>query len=1627
MVNLDEVPDGVNKSRAAGFTSLRYPGGSEADRFHWQDWIGPHSPEWITNPIEFYDFAEAIGAEPVITVNFGTGTAQEAAAWVSYNNVDNHAYTRYWEIGNEIYGDWEDSWTHDGTVYMNGDESHDGANSFCSAMKVVDSSIEVGMVGDLSADAQNSFSQKAIQAASDCFDFYIIHYYPFAPSNFDYHGLLGAASADWPAIGENLRALFSQNQNTKNLDIALTEYNSYYTEPPELASETVNMLFLADVLGQAADQGVHLANQHALLTKANLFGARYGLLTDYDGSKAGALQNLTRIPSYYVYPLWRHSGDQLLSSTVNRSNSFELSVYASKTSENGDIALIVINKTGQAQSASINLRNFNPDGRVDIFVAQGKTLDDPEIKYNGNNDPPIDLSTVSPIELGISDSVFSYEFPPYSVTSLTAIENTSDVPVAMLDQIQVQEDSSVLISPLDNDFNFDGSITITSVSTPSHGSVTLTDQATSIIYMPDPDFSGSDTIIYTISDRDGSYATSEILIEVQSVNDLPIARAGPNREAELGAVVELDGSLSSDIDGDLLSYQWSILSAPPGSTSTIASPTSSVTFFVPDVEGDFVLGLSVSDGIFAPVSASFVLTSYLIPSPPDFVSAVGRKGKISLEWSPSANALSYKIYSDTFGQLSTGSQIRTTSATATTYTSFISEDLVSFAVASLRNQRESTWSQVVSTRPILAPISSFSPGHNSTGLALNTSFTIVFDEPIFQINGSAITNPSDLLSISDSTGAFASITASVTTSTTRFTLSPVTDLNVATDYFLTLSPIENANGFETGFKEVQFRTCEGYSIIRIAGSCHGYMVGSNINHWHLDSEAQYATVLAREFSLVVPEVEAKWSYLESTEQNYNYADLDTIHGFAEQNSQETKGHVLLWHSSIPSFVTSAADAGTLTTAQLQAWVDTHIITTLERYRGKIHQWDVVNEAFNDDGTYRDTLFLQKLGAGFISGAHTLALTVDPTLRLLYNDYGIAAINSKSDAVYSMVSQMIESGIPIHGIGMQMHISASNPPNLESVQENIQRFGRLGLEVQISEMDMRISGLSGTTSENLQTQKDLYRQVVGICRVEPNCDTIIFWGFTDKHTWIDGVYGADDPLLFDENYISKPAFDGVTQALKEGLRTDDYASLFSFGGLPLTTSGVPALKILSNIGFKIGYSETRKNPIWTAYRVFQMDNPTTNSYSSYTIDDRTDARVKTGDYTSTGYGRGLLAPQYAIDTRYGLNARKEARKMSNITPQISYLNSHVMDALEDKVAEDFAQDYEEVWVMTGSIFDSNIETLSSGTGVEVPDSFFKIVSDIENGEPRVLAFLVHQTSNDKTNLAQYLVPVDEIEHLTGLDFFWRLPDDLEDALEETAATILWDSIASSPGATASTGPNIDETGDDLGGEFFFAGQPQTTISTETLVILTNTGFTVAYNEVRKNPSYAAYRLFALSNVVTHDRPSSFSKDTRTVAQIVHGDYTNSGYDRGHVAPNYAIDTRFGQTAQVQSFLMSNITPQLPYVNRTIIRLLEEKIAKDYANDFLQVWVVTGTIFERSIETLDSGVEIADAFYKIIVDIEGGAPRLLAFIIPHTANSSDLSLYLTTVDEVEQRTGLDFFTELEDSLENSLESTSPASLW
>lgn len=212
------------------------------------------------------------------------------------------------------------------------------------------------------------------------------------------------------------------------------------------------------------------------------------------------------------------------------------------------------------------------------------------------------------------------------------------------------------------------------------------------------------------------------------------------------------------------------------------------------------------------------------------------------------------------------------------------------------------------------------------------------------------------------------------------------------------------------------------------------------------------------------------------------------------------------------------------------------------------------------------------------------------------------------------------------------------------------------------------------------------------------------------------------------------------------------------------------------------------------------------------------------------------------------------------------------------------------------------------------------------------------------------------------------------------------------------------------------------------VLENAGYTVGYSETLRDPLWAAYRLFNVAELSSGKRPSRFSVDPRTKAQVAHDDYTNSGFDRGHMAPNYGIATRYGAAAQKETFLMSNIVPQTPYVNQHLWKDLEMRIAKRYGCYCSEVWIVTGPVFLGKIDKLPSGVAIPSHYYKIIADERNGRLRVLAFLVeqrcpPYTR----IKTRLVSVDEIERLTGLDFFPDLSQSAQAELESRPATRLW
>ncbi|WP_106477485.1 DNA/RNA non-specific endonuclease [Phytohalomonas tamaricis] len=211
------------------------------------------------------------------------------------------------------------------------------------------------------------------------------------------------------------------------------------------------------------------------------------------------------------------------------------------------------------------------------------------------------------------------------------------------------------------------------------------------------------------------------------------------------------------------------------------------------------------------------------------------------------------------------------------------------------------------------------------------------------------------------------------------------------------------------------------------------------------------------------------------------------------------------------------------------------------------------------------------------------------------------------------------------------------------------------------------------------------------------------------------------------------------------------------------------------------------------------------------------------------------------------------------------------------------------------------------------------------------------------------------------------------------------------------------------------------------VLRNDGFLVGWSDLRANPLWVTYKLTRVNQSRHLPRPSSFREDWRSLWPVESSSYTRSGYDRGHMAPNYAISQVYGRTAQLDTFKMTNVSPQRPDLNRKVWQRLEEVVIDQFAARFGTVWVVTGPIFDNDIRRMRSLIEIPDAFFKIIV-VPGKHPKALAFIIPQDVTGNEpLDRFLVSIDEVEIRTGLNFFHELPEDTAHSLESRVDSKGW
>jgi endo-1,4-beta-xylanase len=306
-------------------------------------------------------------------------------------------------------------------------------------------------------------------------------------------------------------------------------------------------------------------------------------------------------------------------------------------------------------------------------------------------------------------------------------------------------------------------------------------------------------------------------------------------------------------------------------------------------------------------------------------------------------------------------------------------------------------------------------------------------------------------------------------------------------------------------------TASAATTLGTAAAEKGRYFGAAVAANHL-GESGYVNTLNTEFSSVTPENEMKWDAVEASQNSFNFANADRIVNHAQGRGMKVRGHTLVWHSQLPGWVSGLA------TTQLRSAMNNHITTVMRHYQGKIHSWDVVNEAFQDGGSgaRRSSPFQDRLGNGFIEEAFRTARAADPAAKLCYNDYNTDGQNAKSNAVYAMVSDFKNRGVPIDCVGFQSHFNAQSPVPSD-YRQNLQRFANLGVDVQITELDIEGSGTA---------QANSYRTVTEACLAVSRCTGITVWGIPDMYSW----RASGTPLLFDNSYGKKPAYTAVLTAL-----------------------------------------------------------------------------------------------------------------------------------------------------------------------------------------------------------------------------------------------------------------------------------------------------------------------------------------------------------------------------------------------------------------------------------------------------------------------------------------------------------------
>jgi len=317
-----------------------------------------------------------------------------------------------------------------------------------------------------------------------------------------------------------------------------------------------------------------------------------------------------------------------------------------------------------------------------------------------------------------------------------------------------------------------------------------------------------------------------------------------------------------------------------------------------------------------------------------------------------------------------------------------------------------------------------------------------------------------------------------------------------------------------------------------------FPIGVAVSAGNLKNPGEAALILTQ-FNSLTPENAMKMGPIHPEENRYNWKDADSIVAFAQAHNLKVRGHNLCWHEQTPGWLFRDSAGNLISKNVLLRRLKEHINTVVNRYKGKIYAWDVVNEAIDDDSTkfLRNSLWYQICGEDFIAKAFEYAHEADPKAILFYNDYNTER-PEKRERVYRLLKKLVDAGVPINAVGLQAHWSLYEP-DITELDTTIKKFSSLGLKIQITELDvsvypweknqraLRPGESDAYTAELEEKQANKYAEVFKVFRKYKQVITgVTFWNISDKYTWLDQypVRGRKNyPLLFDRNFQPKKAY------------------------------------------------------------------------------------------------------------------------------------------------------------------------------------------------------------------------------------------------------------------------------------------------------------------------------------------------------------------------------------------------------------------------------------------------------------------------------------------------------------------------